>query len=347
VLARFDAAPPDRFYAIELGGRLAGRMHETRSRDGDGRPTIRVVTRLDLPGGGRLVRRETRRFAREAPHALERTELWQRGPDGHVDARSMPAPTDAPLLAAALAPDAAMPEALADGTPVELIRDADGAPREYRIGGAFLLRRTDHLPALPPPDDARPLRLPVAVAREADRHIEHLSLRIEGPAAALFVPGSRDAARLDVSAPPAPDAELRTTLEAMLAVIGERLRYVPGASPVDLDALLERGEGDCHEFALLFDALAERAGLESELVTGLAWSPADPRAFVPHAWNRVRDGDADGHVDGHADGDDWVVVDPTWGRIVRDADRIAFPRGARLDVQFALAASHLAVLDAR
>ncbi|MEE4298934.1 MAG: transglutaminase domain-containing protein [Pseudomonadales bacterium] len=336
-LARFDAAPADRFYAIELGGRLAGRMHEALLRDAEGRPTIRVVTLVDLPGGGRLVRRETRRFARTPPHALEHTELWQRGPDGRVDVSRTPASEPAPRLAASLEPDAPAPQALADGTPVELLRDADGAPREYRIGRGFVLRRSERLPQLPALQRARPLRLPVDASRRMREHITGLTLEVEGPAASLLVPGSDGAARLDLEAPPAPEAALAATLDAMLTVIGERLRYVPGASPPDLDALLARGEGDCHEFALLFDALAERAGLDAEIVTGLAWSPADPRAFVPHAWNRVRDGDA------------WVVVDPTWGRVVLDADRVPFPAGAgaQLDLQLALAESRLAVVGAR
>lgn len=336
VLARFDAAPADRFYAIELGGRLAGRMHETRGRDGRDRPVIRVVTLLDLPGGGRLVRRETRRFAASPPHALEVTELWQRGPDGRVDTRRTVAAADAPRLVASLDQQGAEPETLADGTPVDLVRDDDGTPREYRIGGGFVLRRSERLPELPAPQDARPLRLPVAVSRGEDQRIERLALRVEGPAAGLLVPDSDGEARLDLEAPPAPDVEFGETLDAMMDVIASRLRYVPGASPPDLEALLDRGEGDCHEFALLFDALAERAGLDAEIVTGLAWSIADPRAFVPHAWNRVRAGAAD----------PWIVVDPTWGRVVLDADRIPFPdgAGAQLDLQLAFARSRLSVL---
>lgn len=336
VLARFDAAQADRFYTIELGGRLAGRMHETLGRDARKRPTIRVVTLLDLPGGGRLVRRETRRFALAPPHGLEVTEVWQRGPDGRVDISRMPAPADAPRLAATLSGDGPSPETLEDGTPVALERDADGTPREYRIGAGFVLRRSARLPELPTPHEVAPLRLPVTASRLERARIERLALEIEGPAAAMLAPDSDGSARLELEAPPAPEADLAATLDAMLAVIGERLRYVPGASPPDLDALLARGEGDCHEFALLFDALAEGAGLDAEIVTGLAWSVADPRAFVPHAWNRVRSGEHE-----------WVVVDPTWGRVVLDADRVPFPggAGAQLDLQLALADSRLNVVD--
>lgn len=328
VLARFEAGAPERFYAIELAGELAGRMHETRSVDALGRPSIRVVTLLDLPGGGRLVRRETRRFAATPPHALLATETWQRGPDGHVDVRSVAAGADAPTLADVLAPDRTAP-ARADGTTVAVERDAEGRARDYRIGASFRVTRTATLPDLPAaPRETAPLRLPVDTPRTAHGAISALDVEITGPATALLD------ARLALQAPPAPDPALARELRALLSVVGERLEYVPGASPTGLEALLARGEGDCHEFALLFDALAEGHGLDSEIVTGLAWSPADPDAFVPHAWNRVRAGEA------------WVVVDPTWGRIVTDADRIPFPgaAGAQLDLQLALRESSLAVV---
>jgi hypothetical protein len=326
-LARFRIGPAERFYAIELAGELAGRMHETRSIDVLDRPTIRVVTLLDLPGGGRLVRRETRRFAADPPHRLLATDLWQRGPDGHVDERSVRAGPASPTLADSLDPGSQAPVA-ADGTTLSVRRDADGSPLEYRIGASFRVTRTDDLPPLPEPAGTAPLRMPVGTARTGSDAVTALSLRLSGPAAELL------ADRLDVRAPPPPDPELGRQLRALLSVVGERLEYAPGAAPQDLDALLARGAGDCHEFALLFDALAEGLGLESEIVTGLAWSPAEPEAFVPHAWNRVRAGD------------DWVVVDPTWGRIVTDADRVPFPAaaGRQLDLQLALQTSRLDIV---
>ena len=319
-LTRFNALPQDRFFAIDLAGTLAGRMHVQRQYDQAGRPLLRVVSQLDLPGGGRLVRRETRRYEAAPPHRLIETLLWQRGADGRVIRRAAPAPSGAPSLAAALG-------SVADeGSGIE--QDTDGNLTAYRIGEGFLLRRTEHYVTLPDSPMQSPLTLDVSRSRLQHARINALTLRVSGPAADLLAP---DAA-LELSAPPAPSAPLRSSIEAVISVVRERLRYEAGASAVDLEDLLATGVGDCYEFALLFEALARGAGMEAEVVTGLAWSAAAPTAFMPHAWNRVRGADG------------WILVDPTWGQIVQDADRIAFPAGQELDAQLALRESTLKIL---
>ncbi|MDZ7827125.1 MAG: transglutaminase-like domain-containing protein [Gammaproteobacteria bacterium] len=79
-------------------------------------------------------------------------------------------------------------------------------------------------------------------------------------------------------------------MQGVLTRVRQRLDYVPGAAPPDLDALLQTGEGDCWEFAALFDALAERVGLDSRTVTGLAWTGDESGRLALHAWNEVRVG---------------------------------------------------------
>lgn len=319
-LDRFDALPRDRFFAIDLGGTLAGRMHVQRHYDQTGSPLLRVVTQLDLPGGGRLVRRETRRYEAAPPHRLVETLLWQRGADGRVARRAVTATNDAQDLAAALGSIAVRDS--------DVEQNADGELQTYRIGEGFLLRRTEHYVSLPDRPTQAPLALEISRSRLQHPRIAALSLRVDGPAESLLSP---DAA-LELYAPPEPSPSLRPRLEALISVVRERLRYEAGAAALDLEDLLGTGVGDCYEFALLFEALAQGSGLEAEVVTGLAWSPGAPTAFIPHAWNRVREGD------------DWIQVDPTWGRIVLDADRIAFPSGRELDAQLALRESSLTIL---
>jgi len=319
-LARFEALPEDRFFAIDLGGTLAGRMHVQRQYDGADHPVLRLAPHRARPGGGRLVRRETRRFEAESPHRLLETLLWQRGADGRVIKRAEPASGDAPALDAALGD--------MTGADEDTERDAGGELKRYRIGDGFLLRRTERFVSLPEAPAQAPLRLDVDRSRLDHPRIRFLTVRLDGPAAPSLSPNPV----IRLSAPPAPGPALRARLEAIVSVVRERLRYEAGASALDLDDLLGIGVGDCYEFALLFEALAAGSGLEAEIVTGLAWSPGAPTAFVPHAWNRVR-----------AD-DGWVVVDPTWDRIVRDADRIPFPAGKELDAQLALRNSSLEIL---
>jgi hypothetical protein len=64
--------------------------------------------------------------------------------------------------------------------------------------------------------------------------------------------------------------------------------------------VLQRRQSVCQGYATLFDAMAKRAGLQSEVVVGLARSQ-DGGKSESHAWNAVM-------LDG-----EWKLIDPTWG----------------------------------
>lgn len=68
----------------------------------------------------------------------------------------------------------------------------------------------------------------------------------------------------------------------------------------DATRILELRRGACHEFAVLFQALAEAAGLECRYVGGTAKSLYFDDQAGPHAWNVVRVSKR------------WLPVDATW-----------------------------------
>ncbi|HSG88151.1 MAG TPA: transglutaminase-like domain-containing protein [Pseudomonadales bacterium] len=352
-LESFAATRGERYFSIELNGVLQGRMVETRTIDGDGVPSIVTSTELALPGTGRTRRTEHLRFAAAAPHALLAHRVETRAPDGRLHARTIP---PAGRLADHLGQRAdgegtsaaAAPAPRADGARVSLRLDDDGLPVEYRIGETFVLRRTDTLPELPAGTAPKAFSMATGARLGPRDGVETLTLRVTGPAARLLTAGpgqtlepadgadTRTEARLATArlAPPAPGAPELRVARAVVATVRERLTYVPGASPPDLDALLMTGEGDCWEFAALFDALARRSALESRTVTGLAWMGDDVGAFGLHAWNEVR-------IDGA-----WTSIDPTFDQLGADAARIRFPvdKGVQLDLQYALLDSRIEVL---
>lgn len=367
-LSAFRAMAGTRLYAIELDGRVRGHMVETRALDGAGQPAIRTVTELELPGNGRSRRSETLTFAATPPHGLLARRLETRTPDGRIHVRSdahgqpdpqrqwhtAPGPEPQPhgrrpavaagstRLADHLPPAAAGidagPELPADDG---LVRAADGLPLEYRIGRSFLLRRVDTLPRLPPSAAPEALTVPVAARIGPREAVDSLLLELGEPAAALLedAPGleiTRASGRLRTHrlAEHIEDQATERLVRSLIATVRARLRYVPGAAPPDLQALLETGEGDCWEFAALFDALARGSGLESRTVTGLAWMGDEARAFGLHAWNELR-------IDGR-----WHGVDATFDQLRADGARIRFPDdpAAQLDLQYALADSPLRVL---
>jgi protein-glutamine gamma-glutamyltransferase len=79
-----------------------------------------------------------------------------------------------------------------------------------------------------------------------------------------------------------------------------------------LEDLLERKQGDCKSYALLFVALARAAGLPAREVGGLMYLGDDVKAFGGHAWNEVV-------LDGV-----WVPVDCSLNETELNATHIRF-----------------------
>jgi hypothetical protein len=87
-------------------------------------------------------------------------------------------------------------------------------------------------------------------------------------------------------------------------------KLTPNA-PVLYD-LLERKQGDCKSYALLFTTLARAAGIPTREVGGLVYMGDDQKAFGGHAWNEVV-------LDGV-----WVPVDASCGEVEVNATHISF-----------------------
>ncbi len=77
--------------------------------------------------------------------------------------------------------------------------------------------------------------------------------------------------------------------------------------------VLETGEGDCNEHAVLYTALARAAGIPTRIAIGVVWSD-DLAGFYYHAWPEVCLGR-------------WIAIDPTLGQPVADATHIKFLTG--------------------
>lgn len=101
-------------------------------------------------------------------------------------------------------------------------------------------------------------------------------------------------------------------VHAMVTLVNEYLDYQELDYSPNLAEILRTRQGDCTEFAKLYQALSDYIGLNSNIVYGLVYESSS-HSFRPHAWNEVE-------IDGS-----WVGVDPTFNQTVLDATHIPFP----------------------
>jgi len=102
--------------------------------------------------------------------------------------------------------------------------------------------------------------------------------------------------------------------EAVMELIDwvyENIKKTPTFSIPDAIDVLETGEGDCGEHAVLFCAFARSLGIPAKVDAGLAYVGGE---FYYHAWNSVWLGR-------------WVAVDPTFGQYIADASHIKLEEG--------------------
>lgn len=88
------------------------------------------------------------------------------------------------------------------------------------------------------------------------------------------------------------------TADAIVAWVHEQIKYEITPTSLDAVTVLERGKGDCTEYALLTVTLLRAAGIPAELREGMAASGDE---MVAHAWAAWHDGTR------------WREVDPTAG----------------------------------
>ena len=164
------------------------------------------------------------------------------------------------------------------------------------------------------------------------RLVEHLEVAFESaPSAAL---GQRTLSRGMVLDQAAPDRFLGETqrlpsshprvidivqvarrdsddfISALLDAANRELHYEPGRAAANVSEALQRGYGECNDFADLLTTLARAAGIPARTVYGLAYQPNSPPAFAFHAWTEV-------HWDGR-----WQAMDPTFNQRITDATHI-------------------------
>lgn len=95
--------------------------------------------------------------------------------------------------------------------------------------------------------------------------------------------------------------EPREKVARLVRFVHEYVRPSLTASLPNIHDLMERKQGDCKCYALLFTNLARATGIPAREVAGFVYMGDDTRAFGGHAWNEVV-------LDGK-----WVAVDASMG----------------------------------
>ena len=112
----------------------------------------------------------------------------------------------------------------------------------------------------------------------------------------------------------------------------QTLRKVPTISIPNALQVLDMGEGDCNEHAVLLAALARAAGIPTRVVAGAVYLEG---AFLYHAWCEVWLGQ-------------WVPIDPAFHQFPADATHIKFVVGGpeeHLAMLSVIGRLHIEVLD--
>jgi len=100
-------------------------------------------------------------------------------------------------------------------------------------------------------------------------------------------------------------------IRSIIGWMGENIAQKPTFSIPNTLEVLERGSGDCNEFAVLFCSLARAAGIPTRMAMGLVYLEG---AFYYHAW-------CESYLGG------WVPVDPIFGQFPADATHLRMLSG--------------------
>ncbi len=280
--------------------------------------TVGPLETVDLPGGARSAYRV------EQTYQSSHFDLWvepggevvkEQGPLGltivrEIDAASAIAGVD-PHQGLDLASAAAIPVSKKIDSPrsvqhlsmrlAGITPDAalSSPPRQRLDGNRVTIERE-------PAAAIRTFQLPEREPRFADDLRATPFLQVDDPRiqklAAEIVAGSTDA---------------RTAAERIVAWVHDHLKKVPTVSIPNAVQVLDLGQGDCNEHAVLAAALTRAAGLPTRIASGAVYLAADgdgPGAFYYHAWNEVWLGD-------------WTAVDATFGQFPADATHLKLATG--------------------
>ncbi len=222
------------------------------------------------------------------------------------------------------------------------VLDGQQAPRMLTIGHGFRMQRepADLAVMVAEPRAVDALEVPLDGDIGAPDGVSRLVLRLPGQLARLIgsapgqvvddrgrwasltitrtperppPPGRVGAPRAAFEALRAARMDERTRIRSLVALVHASLEYDAQVMPLGPRDALARGRGSCRDYASLFALWARELGVETRIVTGLAYLGDQRSAFGLHAWNEVR-------VNGA-----WLVVDPTWGQAPADATHIRLP----------------------
>jgi transglutaminase-like putative cysteine protease len=105
-------------------------------------------------------------------------------------------------------------------------------------------------------------------------------------------------------------AQKESRIAQLVHATNQQLRYAEDKPAGSVLLALNRGQGECTDYADLFTTLARAAGYPARNIYGLAYKDGPTPAFMFHAWNEV-------YSDGR-----WQAVDPTWNQTTVDATHI-------------------------
>src|SRR5207237_375398 len=101
-------------------------------------------------------------------------------------------------------------------------------------------------------------------------------------------------------------------VKKIVAYVHDFVKPHLAANAPNIHDLLEKKQGDCKSYALLFNNQARAAGVPAREVSGLLYVGDDFKAFGGHAWNEVVLGGV------------WVPVDASMGETEVNATHICF-----------------------
>ena len=214
--------------------------------------------------------------------------------------------------------------------------DTNFQPISMSMAGLFAFERADQLTAIPAQGIEQKPILMFDVDRRITDHtaLRSLTLSINPPLSGVLddnftlrrgtVQGHPNPAELlheDTRLPirdeqiralamQAGDIDQPSFLTNLVSTVHQRISYSEGRPAPDLLTALQRGYGECTDFADLLSAAARSVGVPARTIFGLAYRDAAQPKMMFHAWNEV-------FLEGR-----WQSVDPTWNQTEIDASHL-------------------------
>lgn len=327
-----DSAPPEpeRWWTIAVGERVVGSQWLARGGDGPG-ATVWLGQhyrwRLDGEAVDRRVRVRAERDGQGRVVALDRSDSdgqrsWAGEPAAWLELAALDGDLR-PGMHRALDLDGLTVREVAVA-PVEdgLVWSVDGVRTVARAGGRFSWGglHAEPVDAEPVLEAVDPTTLFRRSVRSVDdpRSVHRVDWRVGEEARTTTRP-------LDIEVPRA----TRGLLTGWVRDVRRGLTHAPTPGSPDALLALQRGTGDCNEFAAVLVARAASDGFEARPVAGLVYLDGDRGPTLElHAWAEVDLGEPLG----------WVAVDPALDQPLADATHLPLARGQGIQAAVAVLA---------